>query len=63
LLRKSCDGAGELVDDASVVAAFEAILAGAIEEYRLGKSAEFALDVRAHEEETDAEAPALALAQ
>jgi len=49
--------------DTSVVAAFEAILAGATEEYRLGKSAEFALDVRAHEEETDAEAPALALAQ
>jgi len=49
--------------DTSVVAAFEAILAGATEEYRLGKSAEFALDVRAHEEETDEEAPALALAQ
>jgi len=49
--------------DTSVVAAFEAILAGATEEYRLGKSAEFALEVRAHEEETDEEAPALALAQ
>jgi putative nucleotidyltransferase with HDIG domain len=49
--------------DTSVVAAFEAILAGATEEYRLGKSADFALEVREHEEETEADAPALALAQ
>ena len=35
--------------DTSVVAAFEAILAGAPEEYRLGKSADFALEMREHE--------------
>jgi putative nucleotidyltransferase with HDIG domain len=50
--------------DTSVVAAFEAILAGAPEEYRLGKSADFALEMREHEQH-DGEAPpqALALAQ
>jgi putative nucleotidyltransferase with HDIG domain len=49
--------------DTSVVAAFEAILAGATEEYRLGKSADFALEMREHERE-NAETPlALALAQ
>ena len=36
--------------DTSVVAAFEAILAGAIEEYRLGKSADFMLEMREHED-------------
>ena len=35
----------------SVVAAFEAILAGAPEDYRLAKSADFALEVREHEQE------------
>jgi HD-GYP domain-containing protein (c-di-GMP phosphodiesterase class II) len=49
--------------DTSVVAAFEAILAGATEDYRLGKSADFALEIREHEEETDAATPALALAK
>jgi putative nucleotidyltransferase with HDIG domain len=49
--------------DTSVVAAFEAILAGATEEYRLGKSADFALEMRDYEDETDAAAPALALAK
>jgi putative nucleotidyltransferase with HDIG domain len=48
--------------DTSVVAAFEAILAGAPEEYRLAKSADFALEMREHEQEADA-LPALALAQ
>jgi len=32
---------------------FEAILAGATEEYRLGKSADFALEMREHEMEID----------
>jgi putative nucleotidyltransferase with HDIG domain len=52
--------------DTSVVAAFEAILAGASEEYRLGKSADFMLEMREHEEleQLGEEAPlALALAQ
>src|SRR3954454_19452263 len=49
--------------DTSVVAAFEAILAGATEEYRLGKSADFMLEIREHEEEIAAVPPALALAQ
>ena len=48
--------------DTSVVAAFEAILAGATEEYRLGKSADFALEMREHEVDAE-EAPTLALAQ
>ena len=37
--------------DTSVVAAFEAILAGAPEAYRLGKSADFRLEMREHEQE------------
>jgi HD-GYP domain-containing protein (c-di-GMP phosphodiesterase class II) len=41
--------------DTSVVAAFEAILAGATEDYRLGKSADFALEMREHEVDVDAE--------
>jgi len=49
--------------DTSVVAAFEAILAGATEEYRLGKSADFMLEMREHEDDSDAAATALALAQ
>jgi putative nucleotidyltransferase with HDIG domain len=49
--------------DTSVVAAFEAVLAGATEDYRLGKSADFALEMREHEEEPALNAPALALAQ
>jgi putative nucleotidyltransferase with HDIG domain len=50
--------------DTSVVAAFEAILAGAPEEYRLGKSADFALEMREHEEEDgEAALQTLALAQ
>jgi putative nucleotidyltransferase with HDIG domain len=36
--------------DTSVVAAFEAILAGATEEYRGGTSADFALEVREHQQ-------------
>lgn len=47
--------------DTSVVAAFEAILAGAPEAYRVGKSADFALEMREHQEEDLR--PALALAQ
>jgi putative nucleotidyltransferase with HDIG domain len=39
--------------DTSVVAAFEAILAGASESYRLGKSADFALEMREHEDGAD----------
>jgi putative nucleotidyltransferase with HDIG domain len=39
--------------DTSVVAAFEAILAGAPEEYRVAKSADFALEMRAHEQERE----------
>jgi putative nucleotidyltransferase with HDIG domain len=49
--------------DTSVVAAFEAILAGASEEYRLGKSADFALEMREHEELAEEAPLALALAQ
>jgi putative nucleotidyltransferase with HDIG domain len=49
--------------DTSVVAAFEAILAGATEEYRLAKSADFALEMREHEQEPEAERHELALAQ
>lgn len=48
--------------DTSVVAAFEAILAGAPEAYRLGKSADFMLEMREHEEQEEIR-PALALAQ
>jgi putative nucleotidyltransferase with HDIG domain len=48
--------------DTSVVAAFEAILAGAPEAYRLGKSADFALEMREHADE-DGPRPVLALAQ
>src|SRR5215211_7580181 len=48
--------------DTSVVAAFEAILAGASEEYRVAKSADFALEMREHEQEPEVQ-PALALAQ
>jgi putative nucleotidyltransferase with HDIG domain len=48
--------------DTSVVAAFEAILAGAIEDYRLGKSADFALEMREHELELDAQATAAVFA-
>ncbi len=48
--------------DTSVVAAFEAILAGAPEAYRVGKSADFALEMREHDHEEDVR-PALALAQ
>jgi HD-GYP domain-containing protein (c-di-GMP phosphodiesterase class II) len=49
--------------DTSVVAAFEAILAGAPEAYRLGKSADFALEMREHGEAEEEPLPALALAQ
>jgi putative nucleotidyltransferase with HDIG domain len=50
--------------DTSVVAAFEAILAGAPEAYRLAKSADFMFEMRAHEEQEQEQArPALALAQ
>src|SRR6266542_1297780 len=49
--------------DTSVVAAFEAILAGATEEYRLGKSADFMLEMREYEEDIDAAPRELALAQ
>jgi len=35
--------------DTSVVAAFEAILAGATEDYRLGRSGDFGLEMRDHE--------------
>src|SRR3954451_19284026 len=48
--------------DTSVVAAFEAILAGAPEAYRLAKSADFSLEMREHEQEEEA-LPPLALAQ
>jgi HD-GYP domain-containing protein (c-di-GMP phosphodiesterase class II) len=48
--------------DTSVVAAFEAILAGASESYRLGKSADFALEMREHEDGPDVPLE-LALAQ
>ncbi len=49
--------------DTSVVAAFEAILAGATEQYRLGKSADFALEMREHEQDNDEAPLELALAQ
>ena len=50
--------------DTSVVAAFEAILAGSSEEYRIAKSADFALEVREHGDDISAAAPRrLALAQ
>ncbi len=49
--------------DTSVVAAFEAILAGATEDYRLGKSADFMLEVREHEQEEEELPTALSLAQ
>jgi putative nucleotidyltransferase with HDIG domain len=49
--------------DTSVVAAFEAILAGAAEEYRLGKSADFVLEMREHEQDVEPVPQALALAQ
>jgi putative nucleotidyltransferase with HDIG domain len=51
--------------DTSVVAAFEAILAGATEDYRLGKSADFALEMREHELEVEAQRsePVFALAK
>ncbi len=49
--------------DTSVVAAFEAILAGATEDYRLGKSADFALEMRDHEERDETASRELALAQ
>jgi putative nucleotidyltransferase with HDIG domain len=48
--------------DTSVVAAFEAILAGAGEDYRVAKSADFALEMREHEEDVTVQ-PAFALAQ
>src|SRR3954451_7281049 len=48
--------------DTSVVAAFEAILAGAPEAYRLAKRADFKLQMREHEQEEEA-LPPLALAQ
>jgi putative nucleotidyltransferase with HDIG domain len=49
--------------DTSVVASFEAILAGATEEYRLGRSADFALEMREHEADAVAMPAAVALAQ
>jgi HD-GYP domain-containing protein (c-di-GMP phosphodiesterase class II) len=49
--------------DTSVVAAFEAILAGSTEEYRLAQSADFALEMREHEDDPLAEPEAFALAQ
>jgi putative nucleotidyltransferase with HDIG domain len=49
--------------DTAVVAAFEAILAGADEEYRLARSADFAFEMREHEEQVEAAPAALALAQ
>jgi len=51
--------------DTSVVAAFEAILAGASEEYRSGTSASFAFEMRDHERVANKEAnlPIVALAQ
>jgi putative nucleotidyltransferase with HDIG domain len=48
--------------DTSVVASFEAILAGATEEYRLGRSADFALEMREHEADVAMPEP-VALAQ
>ena len=49
--------------DTSVVAAFEAILAGAPEAYRLGKSADFVFEMREHGETEEEPLPSLALAQ
>jgi len=49
--------------DTSVVAAFEAILAGAPEAYRVGKSANFAFEMREHGEVEKESLPSLALAQ
>jgi putative nucleotidyltransferase with HDIG domain len=49
--------------DTSVVAAFEAILAGASEEYRLAQSADFALEMREHDEPAVAMPATVALAQ
>jgi putative nucleotidyltransferase with HDIG domain len=40
--------------DTSVVAAFEAILAGATEDYRRGSTADFALEMRDHSESSEA---------
>jgi putative nucleotidyltransferase with HDIG domain len=46
--------------DTSVVAAFEAILAGASEEYRQGTAADFSLEMQTHERlPTDSELPAI----
>lgn len=51
--------------DTSVVAAFEAILAGASEQYRSGTSADFALEMRDHVEvnRRASRVPVIALAQ
>jgi putative nucleotidyltransferase with HDIG domain len=49
--------------DTSVVAAFEAILAGSSEEYRLAQSADFALEMREHEDDPLAKPAEFALAQ
>ena len=49
--------------DTSVVAAFEAVLAGSTEEYRLAKSADFVFEMREHDEIEEASLPQLALAQ
>jgi HD-GYP domain-containing protein (c-di-GMP phosphodiesterase class II) len=50
--------------DTSVVAAFEAILAGATEQYRVATSADFALEMREYEQGTlDLPAPRVAAAQ
>jgi len=49
--------------DTSVVAAFEAILAGATEEYRVAKSADFAFEMREHTTQVPPTSRALALAQ
>ena len=49
--------------DTSVVAAFEAILAGSSEEYRLAQSADFALEMREHEDDSLARPAEFALAQ
>jgi putative nucleotidyltransferase with HDIG domain len=49
--------------DTSVVAAFEAVLAGAPEAYRLAKGADFRLEMREYEQQEDLRRPVLALAQ
>jgi len=49
--------------DTSVVAAFEAILAGATEDYRVGMSADFGFESRDHKGSESALRPALALAR